>query len=168
MKTKTKTKKTKQVIGTGKPKTVEITYMDGVNIADAESLADSLQMMMELEATLKPILASIEATRNQSATFMHSHGVKVVQLDGCYFRLIQRTSRFWDALKVKRIVKGKKVDGKPLWNFITARSLDAQKLDQAIQLGYIDEKTVKAAYLEKVGNPFIQVFKGEIVGDEDL
>jgi hypothetical protein len=184
-KMKSNAKKSNKKIAVVRPKKIEITILDGVNIHDEESLREALEFMEEAQAAIKPILDSITVTRNQATTYMHSHAVPVVQLKGRYWRKIQRKSRFWVATDSEmpspkprgaeslkslcqgRVIKKKGKKDVSLWNFITRRVIDPAKIQEAVALGYLTEKEIGKAYLEADQAPFIQRFAGEALDGEN-
>jgi hypothetical protein len=177
-------KKKRQTIGTGKPKVIEIEIIDGINIADEDSLREALQLLTDLKPKLQEIEKFQSIVKSHATTYMHSHALPVVQVDGSYWRKIVRTTRFWvaedkdvpdsaprSAKSLKSLCQGKvaKVGKKsiPLWQYITKRVIDPEKIDMAVQHGFLTEKEIGKAYLERDGNPFIQEFTGVALDAED-
>jgi hypothetical protein len=100
--------------------------------------------------------------------------------DGVRATLVQRFSRFWIGLKsdmppdappeartLRAICGNRKIrrdrDGKliPLWNFVTKRVPDPEKIEMAINLGYLDEDEASKAFLEKPQAPYFKFSGGE-------
>jgi hypothetical protein len=164
------------------PTTVEIPILDGVLIHDEDTLREALEAVREAQLQIKTVTDFIEVAKNQATTYMNSHAVSVVQCDGHYWRLIQRFSRFFvvtdddmpekapkSAKSIKSACQGKKVGKKkiPLWNFITKRVVDTEKLNEAVSKGYITQGEVDKAFLESPQKPFVQSFAGEAVDSEE-
>jgi hypothetical protein len=59
---------------------------------------------------------------------------------------------------MKAVVRGKEM---PLWNYITKRVPDPEKIDRAVAQGFITEAKISKAYIEKPQAPFMQRFAGE-------
>jgi hypothetical protein len=163
------------------PKTIEVEYVSGGFQVD--SMGDAiaaLTMMEEAANAIAPITDFISRTRAMATGYAKSHAVPVIQLEGRYWRKIQRKTRFFvgtpdqmpkpkpkGAVSLKEICAGKKTsDGKPLWNFITKRVPDKDKIDRAVALGYLTEKQLGKAYLESDQAPFLQRFEGEAMGED--
>lgn len=179
-----KVKKNATTIKPAKPVTVEIDILEGVNIHDKESLREALEYVRNAQELLKDVSDFITVAKNQSTTYMNSHAMPVVQMDGHYWRRIQRMSRFFvatdadmpdpaprGAKSMKALCQGKTVKSGqrkiPLWQFITRRVIDPGKIDEAVNKGYITQKEVDKAYLESPQRPFIQPFDGEAVDAEE-
>lgn len=166
-----------------RPKEITVSYVPGaIVVDDAESAKNALEMMEQAKADIKPVLDFIEQARKAAQHWAVVSATKVIQLEEpeVYYRKIQRTSRFWvaspadmpsskpkGAKSLREICEGKKVKaGKkmiPLWNFITKRVPDPDKINEAVARGFLTEKEVGKAYLETTGDPFIQRFEGEAV-----
>lgn len=175
-------KKKNQTLGYGKPQTIEVEVYTGAVIVDAEERAVEILEMMEAAAeALKPIQDFITDARTAVTEFQRTRGVRTVQLDGHYWRLVERFTRYWvatpadmptpkpkGAKSLREICKGKADgNGKPLWNFITRRVPDAKLIDQAVKEGFITTKEIQKAYLEKPQTPFIQRYDGVAVEDDE-
>ena len=102
--------------------------------------------------------------------------------DGTNVTVVQRFSRFWvgnksempspkpEGARALRQICGKrkiKHEGKTisLWNFLTKRVPDADAIELAINLGYVDEEEVGAAFIEKPQSPYLNFGKGNSNGD---
>lgn len=180
--TKKNAKSGKQTIKPPKMVPVEITILDYVNVHDEDTLREVLETVAEAQEELKRVNDFITVAKNQATTYMNSHAVPVIQLDGHYWRLIQRMTRFFvatdtdmpenapkSAKSLKSACQGKTVGSKkvPLWNFITKRVVDSKKLDEAVSKGYIKQSEIDKAYLETPQNPFVQKFDGEALDAEE-
>lgn len=138
--------------------------------AEAE---EALARVVELEEEISPKMNEATALKVAATEWAVSKGVEVVQLDGCYFRQITRYNRTWIATdddiptaggKVKSlqsIVKGKKVGITPLWQKVTKRVPDPEKIAEAVGKGWISEKEVEKAFYEKPQKPFLQKYVGD-------
>ena len=101
--------------------------------------------------------------------------------DGSEAKVVQRYTRFWigtdddmpddpprEARSLKSLCGKRKIERKgktiSLWNFLTRRVPDAERIENAINLGLISEEDVAPAFVEKPQKPFIQV-SGEGNGD---
>lgn len=175
------TKKNKN-LGYGKTTLIEgVEIYSGAVIVDSEERAvEILEMMEAASEAIKPVTDFVAEARKQVTEFQRTRNVKVVQLEGHYWRLIQRMSRFWVATKadmpsprpkgamsLREICLDKTANGKPLWNFITRRVPDANLIELAVKNGFVTEKEISKAYLEKPSAAYIQRFNGEAIGDED-
>jgi Txe/YoeB family toxin of Txe-Axe toxin-antitoxin module len=175
-------KKNANTIKPAKPVTVEISILDGVNIHDEDTLREALEAVAEAQDELKKVNDFITVAKNQATTYMNSHDMPVIQLDGRYWRRIQRMNRFFvatdkdmpnpapkGAKSLKSLCQGKVVGPKKisLWNFVTKRVVDHAKVDEAVNRGWLKQDQVDKAYLESPQNPFIQKFDGEAIDAEE-
>lgn len=177
-----KTQKKNKTLGRGKPAEITATYIPGaVIIDDMESAVEMLELMEEAEESIAPVVKFISEARKAATEYAKTSDVTVIQLEGRYWRKIQRFSRFfvatWDdmpdpkpkgAKPLREIVTNKKgPNGKPLWNFITRRVPDKGLIDSAVKKGFITEKELGKAYIEAPQAVFIQRFEGEAVEEDD-
>lgn len=138
----------------------------------------ALSRMEEIQAEIQPLMAEATQLKKMATAYAVEKNIDVIQLDECYYRQINRSNRFWvatpedmpenapsKARSLKEIVKGKKVKVKgkmvPLWNLITRRVPDAEAISRAVDSGWISEKEISNAYLEKPQSPFLQRYTGE-------
>ena len=169
-------KKTQTMGRTAKPVTVEITYIPGNAVIDnADTAAEVMQAFEDAQAPLKDIMETLTRQKEAVTAWAQANDVNVIQLEESYWRRVVRMTRRFVATKedmpdpapkgaksLREIVMGKKTpDGKPLWNFITVRVPDADRINAAVTMGYLTEKEVGAAYIEAPQKPFIQRYEGE-------
>lgn len=177
-------KRGKTTLKSNKPEVAEIPYLTDISVHDEDSLREVLEVLTQAQESIAVVNKFVEIARNQATGYMHSHAMPVVQLEGSYWRKIQRKARFWvntdaempdpapkGAKSLKALCQGKTAkSGKkivPLWNFITKRVVDPKKIDEAVAKGFITEKEINRAYLEADQKPFIQRFQGEAIDAED-
>lgn len=149
---------------------IKVTNMDEAVAAleEMESIGDEIKEQMARQVDLK----------KAATAWAVSKKIDVIQLDGKYYRQINRASRFWVAEEadmpdptprgakslraicagLTATVKGKDI---PLWNYITKRVPDPEKIDKAVALGFVKESVISKAFIEKPQNPFLQAFTGE-------
>lgn len=143
--------------------------------AEAE---EALRRVVEIEEELAPKMAEASALKIAATDYAVSKKLDVIQLDGMYFRQITRFNRVWIGTeedlpaglsgKVKSlasIVKGKKVNGKPLWQLITKRVPDPEKINEAVGKGWISEDEIAPAFFERPQKPFLQKYVGDASAD---
>ena len=138
----------------------------------------ALEEMEEIGERIAEDMARQVELKKAATAFAVAKRVDVLQLDGHYFRQINRASRFWvgeesdmpvpkpkGAKSLREICRLKKavMNGKqvPLWNFITKRVPDPEKISRAVDLGYVKQAEIDKAFLEKPQAPFLQRFVGE-------
>ena len=138
----------------------------------------TLQRMEEINAQIVPLQNEAVQLKKDVTAFAVSKKAVVIQLDGCYYRLIERSNRIWvatpddmptpapkGARSLKEICKGVKVKVKgksvPLWNAITKRVPDPIAIENAVNQGWIDEDEIHRAYLEKPQSTFLQRYEGD-------
>ena len=146
-----------------------------------KTMDDAIAALEEMEAIgdeIKEKMARQVDLKKSVTTWAVAKKVDVVQLEGGYYRQINRSSRFWvgepgdmpdpaprGAKSLREITKGLKavVNGKEmlLWNYITKRVPDPEKIDRAVAQGFITEAKISKAYIEKPQAPFMQRFIGE-------
>ena len=139
--------------------------------AEAE---EALRLLEEIEEEISPKMIQATELKKAATAYAVDKKLDVIQLDGCYYRQINRSTRFWvgtDAdipagiAKVKSLqslVKGKKAKGRPLWQFITKRVPDSDRINEAIGMGWIEESEIQDAFVEKPQRPFLQRFAGDV------
>jgi hypothetical protein len=145
------------------------------------SIDDAIAALEEMEEIGERIAEDMKRQvelKKAATAFAVKKKIDVLQLDGAYFRQINRASRFWigepaempsptpkGAKSLREIcagltatVKGKEI---PLWNYITKRVPDPEKIDKAVALGFVKESVISKAYIEKPQAPFLQRYSGE-------
>lgn len=135
---------------------------------------EALEKLEEINKKMEPLV--IEATELKKAATAYANDKKldVIQLAGRYWRLVTRYTRMWvgmpddmpdnisdRAISLYEICKGKKAEGKPLWQLVTKRVPDPDKINEAVGKGWIKEKEVQKAFIEKPQQPFLQRYEGE-------
>lgn len=135
---------------------------DPIEIDSMEAAVAALEQMEEInEALMQAQKRTVDLKKAVTSWAVYKK-VDVIQLDGHYYRQIQRHNRGWDADKLKDAVKGlKDKKGKPLWNFITKRIPDPEKIDMAVNMKLVPEKKIMKCFVEKPQAPFLQKFEGE-------
>ena len=151
-------------------------------IRNEKQLREALVEFERLKAEVDPINARLVELKREATEYAVAKKIAVVQLDNVYFRQIQRSNRFWagtdddipanapdGARSLFSIVKGKKVksNGKsvPLWQLITRRIPDPDKLQTAVAKKWISQDDLDAAFLEKPQAPFLQRYEGVADGN---
>jgi len=133
----------------------------GISIKNQADLEKALQQLEELNAEIAPLQAQAVMLKKAATEYAVKKRISVVQLDGVYYRKIVRTNRAWDNEILRKILKRIKVDGKPLWNKVTKRVIDPDKLAEAVAVGWVTEKKLDEAYVETEQAPFLQRYTGE-------
>lgn len=155
---------------------ISVEIVPGALIIDSvDRAAEMLLMAEKAKEAIAPVLDFIERARKDATDYAVTHAATVIPNEGFYHRRIQRFSRFFDEKALRKVCEGKvakvKVGGKtkevPLWNFITKRVPDADKIDAAVNRGFLTDKQVAKAYVQKPQSPFLQRFAGEPKDDED-
>lgn len=152
--------------------------VDQVVVNSVEDAERYLAEMEEIQSEIAPKMARQVEIKKAVTAFAVSKKLDVVQIDGVYFRQINRANKLWvatdddmpdpaprGAKSLRAIctgltanVKGKDI---PLWNFITKRVPDPEKIDLAVSRGYVKESVISKAFLEKPQAPFLQRYVGE-------
>lgn len=150
-------------------------------IVVVKSLKEAIAALEEMEQIGEEIaekMARQVELKKAATAYAVSKSVDVIQLDGKYFRQVNRSSRFWvgepddmpqptpkGAKSLKEICEGLKavVNGKqvPLWNYVTKRIPDPEKIARAVDKGFVKQSVVDKAFLEKPQAPYLQRFSGE-------
>jgi hypothetical protein len=138
--------------------------------AEAE---EALRLLEEIEEEISPKMIQATELKKAATQYAVDKKLDVIQLDGCYYRQINRATRFWvgtdddvpDGLtnvkSLQSLVKGKKANGKPLWQLITKRVPDPEKISEAVGKGWVEETEIQEAFVEKPQRPFLQRFVGD-------
>ena len=151
---------------------------EGISIKSMADAQKALEEMEKIELEIAPQMRRATELKKAVTAFAVKKNIPVVQLDGVYYRHIQRNTHKWiptdedmpgtapkGAKSVMAIVKGRKVKIKgksvPLWQLITKRVVDPQLIDQAVTQGHITEKEIEKAYVATPQAPFLQRYTGE-------
>lgn len=151
---------------------------DAITILNMQDAIEALEEMEAIQDEIAPKMARQVDLKKAVTEFAVKKKVDVVQLDGLYFRQINRATRFWvgettempaprpkGAKSLREICKGKfaTVRGReiPLWNYITKRVPDPEKISRAVELGFVKQTEIDKAFLEKPQAPFLQKYTGE-------
>lgn len=121
----------------------------------------ALKRLEEIQVEIEEALDESVRLKKGATAWAAETRTTVIQLDGAYYRLVQRYSRSWDEAKLRKLVKDVKVNGKALWNLITTRQPDPDKIQAAVAQGWIKQKEVDKAFIEKPQAPFLQRYVGE-------
>lgn len=145
--------------------------------ADAINALDQMEEIQEFIAPLMSRQVELKKAAQEYATKTKTTSIDLPTRN-MYFRLVQRFTRVWvttdddmpepqpkGARSLKDITKGKKVKkGKkmvPLFNAITRRVADAELINEAVEKGWITEKEIAKAFIEKPQTPFLQRYHGQ-------
>lgn len=157
------------------------TAVDTVRVTNLDEAVRALEEMEEIGERIKDDMAKQVELKKAATAWAVAKKVDVIQLENVYYRQINRASRFWvgepdempdpmpkGAKSLREITRGMvaNVKGKeiPLWNFITKRVPDPEKIDRAVALGFVKESVISKAFIEKPQAPFLQRFQGEASG----
>lgn len=142
---------------------------------------EALQRVVEIEEQISPLMNEATALKTAATEYAVGKKLDVIQLDGVYFRQITRYNRFWvgteDDLPAQvemrsgvkslySIVRGKKHNGKPLWQLITKRVPDPDAISDAVGKGWLSEDEIAPAFVEKPQKPFLQKYVGDADASE--
>jgi hypothetical protein len=155
-------------------------------ITSTAGLRDALTEFVDTETEIEVLMEQIKPLQRKAVElkkaatyFADERKIDAIPMDGFYFRLIRRHERFWvgtradmpkgapkKAKPLKDIVAGRYVKrgGKKvsLWNFLTRRIPDAEKINDAINEGLISEEELAPAYLERPQAPYLRKYDGEL------
>lgn len=145
----------------------------------AEALA-ALRRVDEINAEIADLILERDELKNAATKYAVVKGVSVFQLDGRYWRRMQRYTSKWIGRRnevpvdVKlpssfkplfEICQGRVANGKPLWNLVTKRVPDPEKINEAVGKGWITQQEVEKAFIEIPQKPYLQRFNGVANGD---
>lgn len=153
-------KKTKKAVGE-----ISFTFPTTAIVIESEDdAAAALEEMEEISAAIEAAQRRTVELKKAATDWAVDSKVAVIQLGDHYYRQIQRSQRQWDLEKLKKITKDMTTpSGKSLFNFITRRSADPDKINQAVAKKFISEKKINKAFVEKPQAPFLQRFQGEAI-----
>lgn len=172
-------KKKSKRIGGSTAQTAQLTYIPGaVVVENLDEAKAALTEYDELMAQIRPVAEYADQLRKAATAFAKSTMTDVIQLEDSYWRKQQRYSKVLiqtdddipknapkGTKSLQALCKGLTITRKgkeiPLWNFITVRVVDHEKLGQAVALGALSEKKAAKAYLETPQQAFIQRYEGE-------
>lgn len=136
--------------------------------------ANALKMFRELKAERDAIfeeagLADIEkdlvSYKAAVTNYMIAKKKKSIPGSGYHGTLVEGFDGRWDMVKLRRILK-KKENFKEIWNTITTRTLDAEKLNEAVEEGMIKAKEIQAAWVEVPRRPYLRLFEESDNGNQ--
>lgn len=151
-----------------------------IKVKSKADAIDALDQMEEIGEFIAPLMA--RQVELKKAAQDYAVKTKTTSIDlptrNMYFRLVQRFTRMWvttdddmpepkpkNARSLKEITYGKKVKkGKkmvPLFNVITRRVADAELINEAVEKGWLTEKEIAKAFVEKPQTPFLQRYHGQ-------
>jgi hypothetical protein len=145
-------------------------------IKSDKDLVEALEMHQDFVEGMAEDIRDCNMLREAATAYMTQKNMKQITLsNGKVKKLVERMTRKWigtradlkaiqatdDVIPLKEIVAGTKVErnGKwvPLWNVITKRVIDPDKLDEVIAAGTLSEEEVAPAFVEIPQKPFIQM-----------
>lgn len=149
-----------------------------VTVTNLDEAVAALEEMEEIGERIAEDMARQVDLKKATTAWAVKKKVDVIQLDGAYYRQINRASRFWvgeaadmpepapkGAKSLRAIcagltatVKGREI---PLWNYVTKRVPDPDMIDRAVARGFIKESVISKAFIEKPQAPFLQRYNGE-------
>lgn len=149
-----------------------------ISVTNMEEARQALEEIEAIEREIRPKMNRAVDLKKAVTNWAVGKKVNVVQLEDAYYRRIQRNTTLWvltdedmpekapkNARSIKSIVAGKKVKFKgkmvPLWQLVTKRVVDPIGIDHAVSQGWIKEKEIGKALLEKPQAPFLQRYEGE-------
>ena len=144
---------------------VKTTPTGMVVITSVDEARAALEELRELDEQRAEIERRQVGLKVAATEFCAKKKIAAIQLDGEYYRLIQRETSQWDSEKLREITKDVKVKvkgkSKSLWNLVTRRVPDPVQIDLAVKQGWITEKRIQKAYTTKAQKPFLQKYTGE-------
>lgn len=133
-------------------------------VTNQEELELALERVEEIAEQIEPLQREAVTLKKAATEYAVKKRIDVIQLDGRYYRQIQRMSRSWDQAMLRKLTKPIKIKDKSLWNLISMRVPDADKIQQAVAKGWISEKKLDKAFVEAPQAPFLQRYEGEVDG----
>jgi len=149
-----------------------------ISVGSKRELVEALERLDELQEQIAPLENEASALKVAATKYATSRGLDVVQLDGRYWRRVRRSSRRWvgteeempekapkGAQALSELVRGRYVTRKgkkiALWNLLTKRVPDPERIDAAIKAKQIKLDEIEAAYVEIPQAEFLQRYQGE-------
>lgn len=141
-----------------------------ISVRSLDEAVAALERVDEIQVEIDPLMREATDLKKAVTEFVVKKRIDVVQLDGHYYRHIQRYSRTWDSNALYKLVRGLKVKVKgkstPLWQLLTRRVPDPEAINQAVALRWVRMEDIEDAFVEKPQAPFLQKFQGDAEDEE--
>lgn len=132
-----------------------------VMVTTPEECVKAVELAYELKEGIKEELDEIDELRKAAANYMKENDIKQLDLpnvDG-HATLIQRHDSYWDGEELLDLVKEHEPKNwKRIWQRLTVRVPDREKIQQAIRNGLIDADSISGAFKQKAQKPYVQVY----------
>jgi uncharacterized coiled-coil DUF342 family protein len=135
--------------------------IDKFVISTPDELAHAVQMAYEIKEQIKPELEKIEILRKGAAEYMKENDIVQVQFPSMekHGTLVQRHTTFWDRQELLKLVKkAKPKSWKKVWQAMTTRQPDSEKIQEVLKEGLIKADVISDALVQKAQQPFVQVY----------
>lgn len=142
------------------PKKIDVSPLDTTYVTSRKQAESELLKLSELQKEIRAKEDQAVFIKQAVTAYAIGKKIDVFQFDGFHYRLVTRTERGWNPIKLKKLLKDKKANGKSLWNLVTRRVVDSELLDAAIKQGWVKEKEIEKAYEERPGKSFLQRYTG--------
>lgn len=134
----------------------------GYVITTPDECAQALRMAAELKEEISEELEDIEALRDSAARYMEENHIKQIPIPelGKHGTLVQRSSSGWNRAELLKLVKKhcKGDSWKRVWQALTTRQPDPDKIQVAIQSGLIDGEKISPAFEQKQHKGYVQLY----------
>jgi hypothetical protein len=132
-----------------------------VVITSPDDAAKAMEMAYEIKEGIKEELEEYEELRLAVADYMHRAHIKQVTFPNMekHGTLIQRHDSFWDRTELLALVKkAKPKTWKKVWQALTTRQPDREKIQESIKAGVISGDAISEAFKQKPQRPYVQVY----------
>lgn len=128
-----------------------------------ESKKDAIAALYEMERIgdfITPYMDRQVELKKAATKYCDDKNIDKVPVGDHHYSLVVRHSRSWNPVKLRKITKGIKIDGKSLWNLITIRVADPELIDLAVKKKWISKSKIEKAFEETPQAPFLQKYAG--------
>jgi len=130
-------------------------------IRTPEEAATAIAKAVTIKESIQDEIDEMERLKWASSSWMKENDVIRLPLPGMKKKatLVQRHSSAWDRdVLLKLVKKAKPKSWKKVWQALTTREPDRDKIQQAIKDGIIKADSISDAFIQKPQNVFVQVF----------
>lgn len=136
----------------------------GYVVNSEDDAKKALQMRVELKDGIAEELQQIEELGQAVAGWMKNNDVKQISIEGGHGTLIQRYNpNKWDGdVLLELVKKAKPKSWKRIWQALTSRQPDPDKIQQAVKEGLIALPKIEDAYVMGAPQrPFVTFYRDE-------
>jgi hypothetical protein len=133
-------------------------------IQTTKDAIEAVELRQELKEAINEAEQDAVAVTKALAEFMRKSNLPDFKAGEYRAKFVRRTQRFWDAERLKEIVRDEfdYEDGdswQKLWQSLTVRIPDSEKINQAVAAKDVELDDIQDAYVEIPGNEYLDIRK---------